>query len=631
MIKSKPIFIVAALFAGSLFANESQFSIDAPSVILNGVPFDLTVTGESAEGLLISANGVALKHGDIVVEDGVITVDDVEMRGLGNMEIQVATDAGTGTTTVYGLPGFASILPPLVAIAMALITKQVVLSLFFGVWLGAMMTMGFYNPFLGFLRTIDTYLLRALSDPDHMSIVLFTMTLGGMVGIVSRTGGTQGIVVALAKYAKSRRSGALATWAMGLLIFFDDYSNSLLVGNTMRPFTDKLRISREKLSYLVDSTSAPIASIALASTWIGFELGLINSSFQALGIDGNAYVTFISSIPYSFYSIMALLMVGIISFTGKDFGPMYKAERRALKHGQVLREGATPLLDKEFANLLPPEGTRSHWYTAILPIVTMIITLMIGLYMDGLASLGADGHSLREIIGEANSFKVLIWSAFAGTAVAGILAVGTRILTINETVDAFLIGFKALIVGIIILTLAKVLQLVAQDIHTADYIFFLTEGILNPRFLPAITFVIAALTSFSTGTSWGTMAILVPLVVPLAHTLPMDAGLSAEIQQAIFLGSIGAILSGAIFGDHCSPISDTTVISSIASGADHVDHVKTQLPIGLLVGGVTLAVGYIPAGFGMNPWIGNILALALLIGFVMKFGKNPEEGIELDD
>ncbi len=631
MNKTKAIFIIAALFAGSLFASESEITIDAPTVVLNNVPFDLTVTGESAEGLVITAGGVALKYGDVAVDDGMISIKNVVLSGLGSREIQITTAAGAANATVYGLPGFTSILPPLVAIALALITKQVVLSLFCGVWLGAMMTMGFYNPFFGFLRTVDIYLLQALTDRDHMSIVLFTMTLGGMVGIVSRSGGTQGIVVALAKYAKTRRSGSLATWAMGLLIFFDDYSNSLLVGNTMRPFTDKLRISREKLSYLVDSTSAPIASIALVSTWIGFELGLINSSFQALEIEGNAYVTFISSIPYSFYSIMALVMVGILAYTGRDFGPMYKAERRALEHGLVLREGATPLIDKEFASLLPPEGTRSHWYTAILPIVTMIVALLIGLYMDGLAALDGNGESMRDIIGAANSFKVLIWAAFAGTIVAATLAIGTKILNISETIDAFLIGFKAMLIGIIILTLARSLQLVAADIHTADYIFYMTEDILNPRFLPAITFVIAALVSFSTGTSWGTMAIMVPLVVPLAYTLPVEAGLGAEAQQAIFLGSIGAILSGAIFGDHCSPISDTTVMSSIASGADHVDHVRTQLPIGLLVGGVTLAVGYIPAGFGLNPWIGNILAMALLLGFTLKFGKNPEEGLDLSD
>ncbi|MCK4577256.1 MAG: Na+/H+ antiporter NhaC family protein, partial [Candidatus Marinimicrobia bacterium] len=408
-------------------------------------------------------------------------------------------------------------------------------------------------PFFGFLRTIDSYLIRAVTDPDHMKIVLFTMTLGGMVGIISRSGGTHGIVVALAKYASDRRKGQLATWLMGLLIFFDDYSNSLLVGNTMRPFTDKLKISREKLSYLVDSTSAPIASIALASTWIGFELGLINSSFKSLGIEGNAYVTFIGTIPYSFYSIMALVMVPLLAWSGRDYGPMYAAEQRARNEGKVLRDGATPLLDKELANLMPPEGVTSHWSAALLPIVSMITILISGLYLDGLNSLGTDGHRFREVIGAADSFKVLIWAAFGGTVVAGTIAVGRRILSVHATVDAFLVGFKAMIVGIIILTLARSLQHITGDLHTADYIFYVTEDILNPRLLPAITFIVAALTSFSTGTSWGTMAILVPLVIPLAHTLPLEAGLADASREAIFLGSLASILSGSIFGDHCSP------------------------------------------------------------------------------
>ncbi|UCH11712.1 MAG: Na+/H+ antiporter NhaC family protein [Fidelibacterota bacterium] len=510
------------------------------------------------------------------------------------------------------------------AIALALITKQVLLSLFCGIWLGAVFTLGAYNPFAGFLRTVDTYLIRAITDPDHMSIVLFTMTLGGMVGIVSRSGGTHGIVQALARRAHNRRTGQLGTWLMGMLIFFDDYSNTLLVGNTMRPFTDKLRISREKLSYLVDSTAAPITSIALASTWIGFELGLLDSSFSDLGIRDNAYVTFLAAIPYSFYSIMALLVVLLIAFTGRDLGPMLTAERRSLGEGKVLRDDAKPLLDQELANLMPPEGVKSHWYNAILPILTMVLVLAIGLYVDGKSSMGPGDHSLRDIIGAADSFVVLIWASFGGTIMAGLLAVGGRILSIGNTMDAFIVGFRAMIVGIIILTLARSLQLVTSDLHTADYIFHVTEDILNPRLLPAITFVIAALISFSTGTSFGTMAILIPLVIPLAYIVPASAGLSEMSQQAIFLGSIGAILSGAIFGDHCSPISDTTVMSSIASGADHIDHVRTQLPYGLLVGGVTMAFGYIPAGFGMNPFVSNLLSLGLLALVIWRFGKNPE-------
>ena len=619
------ILCAGVLLAGEYSVGGKSLTVQAPSIVLKGVPFVITLTDTAIDTAGVYLAGAPLQHGPVDRDDSQTLIPDVVISISGRHQLEVITSKGAGIVEVKVLPAWVSILPPLMAIALALITKQVVLSLFCGVWLGAVLTLGRYNPLIGFLRTADSYLVRALTDHDHMSIVLFTMTLGGMVGIISRSGGTQGIVRALARYARNRRKGQLATWLMGMLIFFDDYSNTLLVGNTMRPFTDKLKISREKLAYLVDSTAAPIASIALVSAWIGFELGLITGSFQALDIQENAYVTFVAAIPYSFYSIMALLMVAIVALGGRDFGPMYRAEYRSLAEGKVLRDGATPLLDQELANLLPPEGVKGQWYAAVLPIVTMVVVLLVGLAIDGRANLGAGEYSVREIIGEADSFVVLIWAAFSGTVVAALLAIGPRILSVGATVDAFLVGFKAMLVGIVILTLARTLQYVTLDLHTADYIFYITEDILNPRLLPAITFVIAAFISFSTGTSWGTMAILVPLVIPLAYFIPQQTGLPEAATQAIFLGSIGAILSGAIFGDHCSPISDTTVMSSIGAGADHIDHVRTQLPYGLLVAGVTLALGYVPAGFGFNPFLSNLLALGVLILVFWKLGKNPEE------
>ncbi|MEE9163068.1 MAG: Na+/H+ antiporter NhaC family protein [Candidatus Neomarinimicrobiota bacterium] len=622
-------WVVSLLSAGYLLAQGpagagQALSVQAPPFVLKGVPFPITLADTSADSAVVSLEGVRLFSGPVERLDDAGRIRGIVISDLGDRQLEVVAAGALGVAEVRVLPGWVSILPPLMAIALALITKQVVLSLFCGVWLGAVFTLGGYNPFFGFLRTADQYLVKAITDPNHMSIVLFTMTLGGMVGIVSRSGGTQGIVRSLARYANNRRSGQLATWLMGMLIFFDDYSNTLLVGNTMRPFTDRLKISREKLAYLVDSTAAPIASVALASTWIGFELGLIKGSFQSLGIEDNVYVTFIAAIPYSFYSLMALFLVFLIAVAGRDFGAMYRAERRSLTEGKVLRDGATPLLDKELANLLPPEGVSGHWYTAVLPIASMIVALIVGLILNGSAAIGPGEHSLREIIGAADSFVVLIWAAFGGAVVASLLAIVPGILTIGATVDAFLVGFKAMVVGIIILTLARTLQFVAVDLRTADYIFYVTRDILNPRLLPAITFVIAAITSFSTGTSWGTMAILVPLVIPLAYTIPQEMGLPEATAQAIFLGSIGAILSGAIFGDHCSPISDTTVMSSMASGADHIDHVRTQLPYGLLVAGATLTLGYIPAGYGFNPFLSLLLAMVVLVLAVWKLGKDPE-------
>ena len=389
----------------------------------------------------------------------------------------------------------------------------------------------------------------------------------------------------------------------------------------MRPLTDKLKISREKLSYVVDSTSAPLASIALASTWIGFELGLINSSFDSMGIDQSSYSLFLMAIPYSFYSLMALAMVPIIALSGRDYGPMLVAERRAFTEGKLLRDGAKPLLDEELSTLMAPEGVQGHWYTAVAPIIAMLIVLAVGLYADGMRTLGPGDHPWRDIIGAANSFVVLIWASTAGAVVAGITAIGGRMLNLEQTMDAFMIGLKALVIGVIILTLAKGLQIITGELHSADYIFHVTSDLFDPRFLPAVTFITAALISFSTGTAFGTMAILIPVVLPLAYNMPGGGG----VETPILLGSLGAILSGAIFGDHCSPISDTTVLSSIASGADHIDHVRTQLPYGLTVAGVTLAVGYLPAGFGWNPWIGNLLALGLLTGIVLKLGQKIEQ------
>ncbi|MCH7851346.1 MAG: hypothetical protein IIC41_01020, partial [Candidatus Marinimicrobia bacterium] len=252
-MKLGQLFLFLGLFLVPARAQDSSLSIQVPSIVLRGVPFTVTVTGRQAGAVRLSVDGVLLGHGTIDQGDDLIVIHDVLAPLIGNHFLEVQTSTGRGRASFFAVPGAVSILPPLMAITLALITKQVILSLFCGVWLGAVFTMGGYNPLIGFLRTIDSYLIRAITDPDHMAIVLFTMTLGGMVGIISRSGGTQGIVVALARYAHNRRQGQLATWLMGLLIFFDDYSNSLLVGNTMRPFTDKLKISREKLSYMVNT------------------------------------------------------------------------------------------------------------------------------------------------------------------------------------------------------------------------------------------------------------------------------------------------------------------------------------------------------------------------------------------
>ncbi|MFQ5753756.1 MAG: Na+/H+ antiporter NhaC family protein, partial [bacterium] len=472
-------------------------------------------------------------------------------------------------------------------------------------------------------KTIDTYLINSLADADHAAILIFSLTLGGMVGVMSKAGGTQGIVQKLSKYANHPRGGQLATWAMGVFIFFDDYANTLIVGNTMRPFTDRLKISREKLSYIVDSTAAPVASIALVSTWIGFQIGLIDQAFNVLNLSHNAYNIFLQSIPFATYSILAIIFVFLIGITLRDFGPMRQAELRAANSGKLLRDGAQPLTDSAALDMIADEKTPLRWYNALIPIAVVILVTIMGLYFNGKVALGeaANTAKIGEIFGAANSFAVLTWAAFSGLFVATVLSLGQKLLTLNESINAIIGGYKSMLLAAMILILAWAIGDICKDLHTADYVIELSEGILSPHIIPFVTFAVAAFISFSTGTSWATMTILTPIVIPIAYRLPIGAGVTAHLSHEILIGTVGAVLSGSVLGDHCSPISDTTIMSSMASAADHVDHVRTQLPYAILVGIVASLTGYLPNGWGLNTYLSLFLGVMILVGIVFLVGK----------
>jgi len=453
-----------------------------------------------------------------------------------------------------------------------------------------------------------------------MAILIFSLTLGGMVGVISKSGGTQGIVEFLSRYAKSARTAQLATWAMGVLVFFDDYANTLIVGNTMRPLTDRLKISREKLAYLVDSTAAPVATIAIISTWIGYQLSLIADAFRTLGLPHNAYITFFKTIPYNFYPIFALAFGFFIAYFGRDLFRMHKAEVRARRGAGLLDKNATPIADLATAELNPKENIPRRWYNGIIPIAVVVLVTLIGLWFTGLNALRQTGMAdesagliqyISLVIGKSNSFDVLMWSAFTGSI--------TAIVPQDVPVE------KAMIMASLILILAWAIGNICKDMQTAEFVITVSEGILSPRLLPVITFLLAGLIAFSTGTSWGTMAILTPIVIPLAHELPLaQTGISPELQSSILLSSIASILAGAAFGDHCSPISDTTIMSSMASGSDHIDHVRTQLPYALIVGFTSIILGYLPVGFGVSPWWGIFLGVIFITAFIRFVGKKSD-------
>jgi Na+/H+ antiporter NhaC len=512
---------------------------------------------------------------------------------------------------------------------LALFFHQVVPALLAGIWIGGWIV--FAGPVAGGMRTVDRYVIGALADSDHASIIVFSLLLGGMVGIVSRSGGTHGLVDALRPYATDSRRGQVVTWVLGLLIFFDDYANTLLVGNTMRPVTDRLRISREKLAYIVDSTAAPVASIALVSTWIGYEVSLIGDSLDSVGLHVEAYGVFLRSLPFNFYPVLALVF-GLLVATGvRDFGPMLRAERRA-RDGRVLAEGAVPLSDFDSPTLTPPDGKPRRWINAVAPVCVVLVVTFAALWHTGVEALAAAGtvvpsgfEGVGAVFGAGDSFRSLLWASLAGCLVALLLATVQRILSVSHAMTAWLDGIRSMTPAIVILVLAWSISNVCSDLDTSGFMVAMLSDRLDPRLVPVIVFTISAITAFATGTSWGTMAILIPLAVPTAHGVALAAGYDADHDMAILLCSVSAVLAGAIFGDHCSPISDTTVMSSMASGCDHVDHVRTQLPYAGVVGAVAIVFGYVPAGFGLSPWL-CLLAGSICLFSILRWIGRPVAG-----
>jgi Na+/H+ antiporter NhaC len=519
-----------------------------------------------------------------------------------------------------------SIIPPVLAIGLALATRQVLIALLVGILSGIVILEG--NLATAFLRLGDEYLIQALANPDHVSIVMFSTILGGMVGILSRSGATAGMVHSLSRLVKGRRGGQVATAAMGTVIFFDDYANTLLVGSTMRPLTDRLKISREKLAWLVDSTAAPVASVAVISTWVGYEVGLIQKAMDHFGEGQQAYTFFLQSIPYSYYPILTLFMVYMVASSGRDYGPMLKAERRAWELGQVLRPGAQPASnighDQELNQSKGDLPVPGNPLLGASPIIAVILVTALGLYFGGRQAAqanGIDAPTLRDVLNNANSYQVLMWASLVGAIVAVLESVATRRLSLQQSIEGYLDGARAMVIAVTILVLAWTLSDVCENLGTADFLVDLAKGGLSARLLPMVVFLLAGAVSFATGTSWGTMAILMPLVFPLGHELPLAAGLSSAVANHIHLAATSAVLAGAVFGDHCSPISDTTVMSSLACGSDHVDHVRTQLPYALTVGLVAGLIGYIPVGFGLSPWISLVLGILIIVFLVYKVGQ----------
>ena len=502
-----------------------------------------------------------------------------------------AEDAENQVSKMYGT--FWALVPPVIAIVLALITKEVYSSLFVGIVVGALFYANF-NPELALttMLTGENGLVGKLSDSWNVGILVFLVILGIMVALMNKAGGSAAFGRWAKEHIKTRVGAQLATVVLGALIFIDDYFNCLTVGSVMRPVTDAHKVSRAKLAYLIDATAAPICIIAPISSWAA----AVSSSVPE-GSDINGFTMFLQTIPYNFYALLTITMMLTLTFMKFEYGPMATHEKNALENGDLFTTAGRPYGDGEDAATANPKGKVID---LVLPVALLVLFCIIGLiYTGGFFS----GVPFITAFADCDASAGLVYGSVVALIVMFFYYMIRGVVSFQEFADCIPSGFKAMVPAILILSFAWTLSGMTNLLGGADYVGALVHGSAAgmQKMLPAIIFLVASVLAFATGTSWGTFGILIPIVVEV-----FPAG-------TMLIVSIAACLAGAVCGDHCSPISDTTIMSSAGAQSDHVNHVSTQLPYALTVGGVCF-VSYIIAGFVQNIWISLPIAIALMIG-----------------
>ena len=534
---------------------------------------------------------------------------------------------------------WTSLLPPLVAVVFAICFRSLVGALSLAFITGAILHFG-TNPVDFVPGAVNDFLIANILGQFSLYIFGFLFALVGMVHVLYKSGGIQGLAAIFMKVAKSTRSAKMATFGAGLMIFFDDYSNTVVVGQTMRSLTDRFKISREKLAYIVDSTTAPVAGLALISSWIAFEVWLLGSTAQGLGLETGGYEIFVQMLPVRFYCWGTLIFIFLNIITKRDFGPMLKAEQRARTTGAIIAGDARPLLRENSERLDPPVGTPHRWINAAAPLFTVMVCLIGGILFVGASRLTRDGiepeffslAGLRDIFGITvydpslpeggpGVPLILFWAAIAGGLLAIAMPVAQRILKVKDAVLAYGGSIPTLAVTLFILPMAWAMKSICDALGTSYYLLSLVGETLPLAAVPLLTFLLAAGMAMAMGTSWGTMGVMIPIMLPFAWTLGMDD----PMQMAIFILTAAAVLDGAIFGDHCSPISDTTVLSSLATGCDHLHHVATQLPYAVTTMAIASICGYTLIAFTGISAIVYFALLPFVAWSVLRlFGRQAE-------
>ncbi len=500
--------------------------------------------------------------------------------------------------------GILSILPPLIAIVLALVTKEVIFSLVIGILSGTFIySFSTGSGFVGGIYGASEMMINKLSDSANASIIVFLAILGALVAVITMAGGSRAYGEWASKKLKNRTQAQLATAFLGCLIFVDDYFNCLTVGTVMRPVTDRFKVSRAKLSYLIDSTAAPICIIAPISSWAASVI----SQMEGTGLNGMQ--AFIQSIPYNLYAILTIIMVVVVCSTRKcDFGPMAHFERNAIEKGDLHSNPNGEAAGDELAEVTPSEKGRV--FDLIIPIIALIIfsvlaMLYVGGYFDG-------GMTIADGFGNTSAGNAMSLGGIGALVVAFLLFVPRKVLSFKDFMKGITLGVKSMVPAYVILTLAWTISGVCRDmLSTGDYVAKVVETSNMPvAIIPAAIFIIAGLLSFATGTSWGTFGILIPIIATVCQ----------NVAPHLMLVSLAAVLAGSILGDHSSPISDTTILSSTGGGCNHLDHVATQLPYVLTVG-VCCVIGYIVGGFTANVWATLGTGVAMLVVALLVLPK----------
>ena len=559
-----------------------------------------------------------------------------------------AMPEGGDSEAFAALYGVWTLIPPLLALLLAFLTRNVILSLFLGVlsgtWMVALVSGDLLGSITGAFFNSTDYFIGTLADRWDAGIIMQVLVIGALIALITRMGGMRAIADLVVKIAKGPRSAQITMWISSWVIFFDDYANALIIGPIMRPLCDKYRISREKLAYIVDSTAAPVAGIMLISTWIGTELVNINEGLAIAGVTGvTAYGIFIDTIPYRFYNIMALFFVFATAFLLRDFGPMLKAEVRARTTGQTINPGSEVMeteqvIDEEKEEIkenyailkTSKKVTPPNIWNALIPVGVLIISAVVLFYTNGAAAVGAEAleglsffEAVREAYSNSDASIVLFQAGLLACIVAILMGFFEKIFTLKDGIETWAHGMKSMLFVCIVLILAWSIGSVIGDLGTAHFLVSNLSDVLPQFIVPALIFIIAAVVSFATGTAYGTMAILLPLCIPLAAAIVGITGMeitSSGDAYVYILMCSSAVLTGAIFGDHSSPISDTSILSSMGAGCSLLDHVITQIAYAVTVGVVVIA-GHILVGLGLNVWITLLIMAAILVLILLFVGK----------